>query len=205
MDIRLTNPDGYVEFPKRQIRASVIKRISLTSLSALLTLAHGGFGVRAYVHASGTQGYGEVNYEPGKPVPAQLVLPSELTFSGCFLWCVGGFELPVPNPQRTRCGNRAKRSSLSEFSQTLETDEDVSNREKIEALAEIICGAGDKAAGALFVLMGTLQNSTEPEALAHAAKHLVFTRCGELNLFGMVDAQIAVVEGELLANNMLLS
>jgi hypothetical protein len=73
------------------------------------------------------------------------------------------------------------------------------DREKIETLVDIICGAGDNAAGALFVLMGTLQNSTEPEALANAAKHFAFTRCGELNLYGMVDAQIAVVEGELLA------
>ena len=79
-----------------------------------------------------------------------------------------------------------------------QTHEDVSDREKIEALADIICGAGDIAAGALFVLMGTLQNSTEPEALAHAAKHFAFTRCGELNLYGMVDAQIAVVEQQLL-------
>ena len=76
---------------------------------------------------------------------------------------------------------------------------ETTDREKVEALAEIICGAGDKAAGALFVLMGTVQNSAEPEALAHTAKHFAFTRCGELNLYGMVDAQIAVVEGELLA------
>jgi hypothetical protein len=71
--------------------------------------------------------------------------------------------------------------------------------EKIEALAEIICGSDEKAAGALFVLMGTLQRSTEPEVLLHAAKHFAFTRCGELNLFGMVDTHLAVVEGELLA------
>ena len=76
---------------------------------------------------------------------------------------------------------------------------ETTDREKIEALVDIICGAGDQAAAALFVLMGTLQNSTEPEALAHTAKHFAFTRCGELNLYGMVDAQIAVVEGELLA------
>jgi len=76
---------------------------------------------------------------------------------------------------------------------------EITDREKLEALVDIICGAGDKAAGALFVLMGTLQNSTEPEALAHTVKHLAFTRCGELNLYGMVDAQIGVVEGELLA------
>jgi hypothetical protein len=79
-----------------------------------------------------------------------------------------------------------------------ETSEDDS-REKIEALAEIICGAGNESAAALFVLMGTMQNSNEPEALANTVKHFAFTRCGELNIFGMVDAQIAVVEGELLA------
>jgi hypothetical protein len=78
-------------------------------------------------------------------------------------------------------------------------DEDDSSRRKIEALAEIICGAGDQAAAALFVLMGTLQDSTEPEAIANTVKHFAFTRCGELNVFGMVDAQIAVVEGELLS------
>lgn len=78
-------------------------------------------------------------------------------------------------------------------------DEDDSSRRKIEALTEIICGAGDQAAAALFVLMGTLQDSTEPEALAHTVKHFAFTRCGEFNVFGMVDAQIAVIEGELLS------
>lgn len=87
----------------------------------------------------------------------------------------------------------------TEFSQRFET-EDVSDREKMEALTGIVCGAGGaKAAGALFVLMGTVENSTEPEALAHAAKHFAFTHCGELNLYGIVDAQLAVVEGELLA------
>ena len=78
---------------------------------------------------------------------------------------------------------------------------EITDREKLEALVDIICGAGDKAAGALFVLMGTLQNSTEPEALAHTVKHLAFTRCGELNLYGMVDAQIAVLEGELMTRD----
>lgn len=77
LDIRSTNTDGYVEFPKREIRASVLERVALTLWSALMTLAHGSVGVKAYVHASGPQGYGEVNYERGKPVPTQLVLPSE--------------------------------------------------------------------------------------------------------------------------------
>ena len=70
---------------------------------------------------------------------------------------------------------------------------DEEDSEKIEALAEIICRAGDEPAAALFVLMGTLENSTHPKLLANVAKHFAFTRCGESNLFGLVDAQIAVV------------
>jgi hypothetical protein len=86
------------------------------------------------------------------------------------------------------------------FSETLESNDDDSNEEKIEALAEMICGAGDQAAAALFVLMGTLENSRDPKLLANAAKHFAFTRCGESNLYGMVDAQLSLVEGELLAS-----
>lgn len=86
---------------------------------------------------------------------------------------------------------------INDFSQTHETNEDDSS-EKIEALAEIICGAGDQSAAALFVLMGRLQNSTHPKVHANTAKHLAFTRCGEFNFRGMVDAQLAIVEGELL-------
>jgi len=77
-------------------------------------------------------------------------------------------------------------------------DEADPSREKIETLAEIICGAGNDSAAALLVLMGALQNSTDPTILANTVKHFAFTRCGELNAFGMVDAQIAVLEGELL-------
>ena len=84
-----------------------------------------------------------------------------------------------------------------------ETSEDDLSEEKIEALTAIICRAGDEPAtksAALFVLMGTLESSRYPKLLANSAKHFAFTRCGELNLYGMVDAQIAVVEGELLSS-----
>jgi hypothetical protein len=92
-----------------------------------------------------------------------------------------------------------------ESMRTPDADEVVATVGKIEALTEIICRAGSEAAAALLVLMGTLENSTDPTALANATKHLAFTRCAELNLYGMVDAQIAVVEGELLASNTLVS
>jgi hypothetical protein len=74
-------------------------------------------------------------------------------------------------------------------------------QEKIEALAAIICRAGDEPAAALFVLMGTLENSLRPKALANTAKHVAFAHCSQFNLYGMVDAQVAVIEGKLLAVN----
>lgn len=86
-------------------------------------------------------------------------------------------------------------------SQTPEPNEHGPGEERIEALAEIICGAGDDAAAALFALMARLAASTHPKVFANAAKHFAFTRCGELNVYGMVDAQIAVIEKELLTSN----
>jgi len=91
------------------------------------------------------------------------------------------------------------------FSETSEDNEDEANEEKIEALAEIICRGGDEAAAAMFVLMGTLENSAHPKLLANKVKHFAFTRCAELNLYGMVDAQLPLVAGELLADSSLVS
>lgn len=54
--------------------------------------------------------------------------------------------------------------------------------------------------GALLVLMATLENSTHPKALANAVKHLAFTRCSDMNLYGIVDAQAATIESELFAS-----
>jgi len=74
-----------------------------------------------------------------------------------------------------------------------------SSEEKIEVLTDLICRAGDEPSAALIVLLSTLENSTHPKALANTAKHLALTRCCELNLYGMVDAQITVLEGKFLA------
>src|ERR1041385_7135108 len=93
----------------------------------------------------------------------------------------------------------ATHSSATVREQAPHVHEDHSNG-KIEALTEIICSGGEESAAALFVLMGTLQAATDPKAIANTAKHVAFTRCGELNVFGIVDAQIAVLESELLAS-----
>lgn len=89
--------------------------------------------------------------------------------------------------------------ALAETPHTNDNEDNVS-KEKIAALAEKICAAGEEAAAALFVLMGTLQYSIEPAADANAVKHLAFTRCGELNVLGMVDAYVPMLERELLAD-----
>src|ERR1041385_9178630 len=88
------------------------------------------------------------------------------------------------------------------FEEPPETYDDDCDEEKIETLTEMICRVDDEPetrAAALLVLMATLENSAHPKALANAVKHLAFTRCGEFNLYGMIDAQITVIEEKLLA------
>ena len=80
-----------------------------------------------------------------------------------------------------------------------------SSEEKIKALTDLICRAGDEPSAALLVLLATLENSTHPKDLANTAKHLAFTPCGELNVYGIVEGQIAVLEGELLTDILLVS
>ena len=50
--------------------------------------------------------------------------------------------------------------------------------------------------------MGTLEDSRDPKLLANTVKHFALSRCSELNLFGIVDVQLALVEGELLADEL---
>ena len=119
------------------------------------------------------------------------------------------YALEINDPWLPDLVNRAEAGEnivdTFESLQTPETDEADLRQEKIEALADIICRAGDEPAAALFVLMGTLESSPEPNGLASAAKHFAFTRCGELNVFGIVDAQLTLLEGELLADDNLIS
>ena len=118
------------------------------------------------------------------------------------------YALEVNDPWLARLVRRAEAGEAIvdtfDFDETRETNNDDSNEEKIEALTEMICRAGDEPgtkAAALLVLMATLENSSHPKALANTAKHLAFTRCGELNLDGMVDTQIAVAEAEFCVND----
>src|SRR6201988_4675369 len=88
---------------------------------------------------------------------------------------------------------------VAESLQELDTNEDDPSDEKIAALAELICRRGNEPAiksAALVVLMAALEDAAHPKAVANTAKHVGFTRCGELNFCGMIEAQIAVFEKE---------
>ena len=81
---------------------------------------------------------------------------------------------------------------------------DDSEQEKVEALADKICRAGDEPAvksAALLVLMATLECSPDAKALTNITKHLAFNHCAEMNLCGMVDAETGVLEAELFTEN----
>jgi hypothetical protein len=94
--------------------------------------------------------------------------------------------------------------SLSD-SETLGGD---SIEEKIKTMSDLICRAGDEPeikSAALLILMSVFESSPHAKALAHTVKHFAFTRCGELNLCGMLEAQIPVLENELPAGHNLLS
>jgi hypothetical protein len=80
-----------------------------------------------------------------------------------------------------------------------------SSEDKVEALADLICSASEQSAAALLVLMSTLENAAHPKALANTLKHFAFTRCGDLNVCGMVEPQIEVFESELLGGSMFVS
>jgi hypothetical protein len=119
------------------------------------------------------------------------------------------YALEINDPWLARLVRRAEAGETIVdnlgFEEALESNEDDSNNDKIQALTEIICRADEEAgrkSAALLVLMSKLENATRPKALANLAKHLAFTRCGELNLNGMVDAQIEMLEAELFSGDL---
>ena len=73
----------------------------------------------------------------------------------------------------TSCDAGEKIIDTVDFSLEPESNEDDSNEEKVEPLVERICRAGDEAAAALFVLMGTMENSKHPKLFGTNAPHQI--------------------------------
>lgn len=61
-------------------------------------------------------------------------------------------------------------NQANEIDTTLNTDTYDSDPDKIERLANMICRRAENSAAAFLVLMGTLENSANPKALARMAK-----------------------------------
>ena len=120
------------------------------------------------------------------------------------------YALEIDDPFLAELVRRADagESIMENLPITDEITEDDLDEEKIEALANILCRAGDEPetkSAALLVLLATIENAAHPKALANTAKHVAFARCGELNVNGMVDAQVAMFECKLLEHDVSVS
>lgn len=69
----ITDFNGYVSFPPRFVRASLIQR-TIRSILNLGAFSHASYGPKARVVAWGESAQGSVSYEPGKPLPASIIL-----------------------------------------------------------------------------------------------------------------------------------
>lgn len=107
------------------------------------------------------------------------------------------YAMEINDPWLARLVRQADANGTIDLSEIPLTDEADSVEDKVKVLTEKICNAGEEPTAALLVLMATLENATQPTTLANMAKHVAFTRCGELNAYGMVDAQVAAIENEL--------
>jgi len=81
-DMRLTNPDGYVEFPRRPITASLGIRIVNTTFAYLTLIAHGSVGPDGAVWATGLEDVAWLKYEPGERLPDKMVVEKCLVGAG---------------------------------------------------------------------------------------------------------------------------
>jgi hypothetical protein len=76
--------------------------------------------------------------------------------------------------------------------------------DRISALIEIICRAGDEPktkSAALLVLMAMIEKAKYPDNLAGAAKYGAYIRCGVANLHDIDDAKIELLARRLFAEN----
>lgn len=80
---RWTDRNGYLEFPRRSIRMSVLGRLFRMAITSLnRRFLHGSTGIHASIMATGPQGIRTIDYEPNKPLPDTLVLPRRETGDG---------------------------------------------------------------------------------------------------------------------------
>jgi hypothetical protein len=71
-DHRFTDPNGYVHFPERTIRASLSRRLIMPIVTHMATIMHGGWEVDGAVWSSGIKDVAWLSYESGKSLPGKM-------------------------------------------------------------------------------------------------------------------------------------
>ena len=88
------------------------------------------------------------------------------------------YAMEINDPWLAELVRRADAGEAIVDTLDFEEPENNTDEEKIEALTEMICRAGDEPqtkSAALLVLMATVENSSHAKALANAAKHRVYS------------------------------
>jgi hypothetical protein len=117
------------------------------------------------------------------------------------------YALEINDPMLSKLVRRVEDGEYIVDNIAGDESENDSTEQKVEALAEMICQGDDSSirSAALLVLLAAVETADDSKSVAETAKHSVFTRCSELNVFGMVDVQIAMLERELFTHNSRLS
>lgn len=117
------------------------------------------------------------------------------------------YALEINDPMLSKLVQRVEDGEYIVDNIAGDESENDSTERKVEALTEMICQGDDPGtrAVALLLLLATVEQADDSKSLAKTAKHFAFSRCGELNVFGMVDVQITMLERELFSHNSRLS
>ena len=109
------------------------------------------------------------------------------------------YALEINDPMLSQLVRRVEDGEYIVDNITGDESENDSTEQRVEALAEMICQSDDSSirSAALLVLLAAVETADDSKSLAKTAKHCAFNRCSELNVFGMVDVQIAMLEREL--------
>jgi hypothetical protein len=73
-EYRFTNSEGYVEFPRRSIKATLAQRIVNPLIAYARVIAHGSVGISGYVFTSGMKNGPWLDYKPGEAMPGTILV-----------------------------------------------------------------------------------------------------------------------------------
>jgi hypothetical protein len=69
---RITDTNGYVQFPERTVRASLARRIVMPIITRITNIMHGGWRVEGAVWADGIKDVAWLSYQPGTAPPDKM-------------------------------------------------------------------------------------------------------------------------------------